>query len=168
VIEAISTFVKEHPHLVEAAVFALGFAESILLVSFIVPSSAIFIIVGGFLGATGHMLWPVVFAAAAGSLLGDLVSYAFGHRYRHEVKQWEPLKSNPDWLTRTRAFVRQYGWLSVIIGKFVGPIRPIVPIVCGVSRMQKVRFTAAAGIGSLVWAAAFLVPPYYGLALFSG
>lgn len=167
-VEAISKFITEHPHLIEVAVFALGFAESILLLSFFVPATVIFIGVGALLGATGLMLWPIVLAAAAGAFLGDLISYYVGLRYRDEVVRFEPLKSNPDWLIRTRAFVRQWGVYSIVIGKFVGPLRPIVPIVCGISRMPRVRFVLAAAVGSVIWAAAFIMPAYYGLAVFSG
>jgi undecaprenyl-diphosphatase len=168
VFEAIKTFIDKNPAWIEAAAFALGFAESIILTSFFVPATAIFLAVGSLLGAGGSLLWPVVFAAGLGSFVGDVVTYVVAHRYRASVATWPALRNNPTFLPQATAFVEKWGLLSLVLGKFVGPLRPVVPIVCGVTRMNVPLFLAASAISSLLWAAVFLVPPYHGLVLLTG
>jgi membrane protein DedA with SNARE-associated domain len=166
VFDGIKTFIEQNPNYIEVAAFALGFAESIILTSFFVPATGIFLVVGALLGATGTLIWPVVIAAALGAFIGDILTYVASNRYRDRVTAWKGFKDNPDWLPRAQAFVEKWGWLSIVIGKFVGPVRPIIPIVCGVSQMNWPMFVAASAVSAFVWASAFLLPAYYGLTVF--
>jgi undecaprenyl-diphosphatase len=165
--DTIKSFIDQHPHLVELAAFALGFAESIIVTSFFVPATAIFLAVGAMMGAGGNLLWPVVLAAGLGAFVGDVVTYVLANRYRHSVATWPALRDNPNWMPQATAFVERWGWLSLLLGKFVGPLRPVVPIVCGVMRMNVPLFLVSSAVSSIFWAATFLVPPYYGLMLWN-
>lgn len=168
VFEKIKTFIDQNPSLIEIAAFVLGFAESIIVTSFFVPATGIFLAVGALLGASGSLLWPVVLAAGFGAFVGDVITYVIANRYRESVATWPALRDNPTWMPQAQAFVEKWGWASIILGKFVGPLRPVVPIVCGVTRMNMPMFLVASAVSSVIWAAVFLAPPYYGLGLWKG
>jgi len=49
-------------------------------------------------------------------------------------------------------FFARHGGKSVFIGRFLGPMRAVVPLVAGVMRMHRGRFWFANVTSALVWA----------------
>ncbi|MGB5835052.1 MAG: LssY C-terminal domain-containing protein, partial [Thiohalocapsa sp.] len=52
----------------------------------------------------------------------------------------------------------RYGAKSVVLGRFFGPVRAIVPWVAGAMQMAPRRFVAANVVSALAWAPAYLAP----------
>lgn len=153
-------FVREYIALAEPLAFALGFAESIVLVSLLVPSTAIFLGMGGIHSAAGGEFLTVWLAAAAGALSGDMATYVMGRYFRHDIKHVWPISARPAWYAFARVYVRRHGVVGVFAGKFGGMIRPFVPLVAGALGMRFSRFAAASLASSLAWAGLVLAPGY--------
>jgi membrane protein DedA with SNARE-associated domain len=151
---------RDNPHAMELIVFLLGFAEGIALVSVFVPSTILFLGIGGIHSAAGGEFWPVWLAATAGACLGDCVSYALGRYFKGEARQVWPLSRYPDMLPKGQALVQRWGILSIIGGKFVGVLRPFLPLVAGILDMPWALFLGASAVSSLIWAGTFLSPGY--------
>ena len=151
-------FLREHQALAEPLAFVLGFAEGIPLVSLFVPSSALFLAIGSVQGALGGGFWWTWLAAAAGATLGDCATYALGRHYKHEAQRIWPLSRNPEWLAKGRALLERWGWLAVVGGKFLGVLRPVVPVAAGMLEMPLPLFLLASALSSLAWAGLFLAP----------
>jgi|LNFM01.2.fsa_nt_gb membrane protein DedA with SNARE-associated domain len=162
-VEATLRFVRENEALVEAVLFGLAFGESIVLFSFFIPASLLFLAIGGLHGASGGDLLPLVIAGTLGAFLGDLVSYWIGWRYRHDLQQRWPFRRYPDWLPKARLFFDKWGIMGIVVAKFIGPMRPLVPTISGAVSMPGGMFVAASAISSFVWALVFLVPTFYGV-----
>lgn len=162
-VSATLQFVRENGTLVEVVLFVLGFAESIVLFSFFIPASALFLAIGGLQGAGGGHLLPLVVAGTIGAFLGDLVSYWIGYRYRDSLHNTWPFRSHPDWIPNTQRFFERWGIAGIVVAKFIGPMRPLVPTISGAVSMPRVPFLAASIVSSFVWALVFLVPTYYGI-----
>jgi undecaprenyl-diphosphatase len=162
-VEALIGFVKRNEALVEVFVFLLGFAESLVFVSFFIPASVLFLGIAALQGASDAPLLPIVLAGAAGALAGDIVSYALGWRVRHNLDKCWPFRSNPDMLARARSMFERRGIYAIVVGKFVGPLRPVVPFVGGAMQMPWAKFTTASAASSLAWSVIFLAPSYYGI-----
>ena len=77
--------VREHIALAEPIVFALGFAESTVFLSLLVPSSALFLGIGGIHGAAGGSFWSVWLAASAGAAIGDILTFALGRYFKQDI-----------------------------------------------------------------------------------
>jgi membrane protein DedA with SNARE-associated domain len=75
-------FARENEELIEFVLFGLGFAESLVFVSFFVPASALFLAVAALEGAAGNPLFPILLAGSAGCFAGDMVSYFLGRRIK--------------------------------------------------------------------------------------
>jgi len=161
---ALVDFARDNVHLTEAIAFALGFAESIVFVSLLVPSTILFLGLGGVHSAAGGEFWPVWLAASAGACAGDCLTYAMGRRWREEAAQVWPMSRYPDLFPRSRAMFERWGAASIIIGKFVGMLRPFIPLVAGVSAMNVAVFVLASAASSLIWAGV-VIAPGYGIAL---
>lgn len=162
-VERMLRLVRENETLIEIILFLLAFGEFIVLFSFFIPASVLFLAIGGLHGASGGALWPLVLAGTAGAFLGDLVSYWIGWRYRDRLQDTWPFRTNPTWLPKARKFFDRWGIAGVVAAKFVGPMRPLVPTISGAVAMPGGIFLVASAISSLVWSLVFLVPTYYGI-----
>lgn len=151
-------FVGRNIDLVEPLVFLLGFAESIVLVSLLVPSTILFLAIGGLHNAAGGEFLPLWLAGAAGAFLGDVVSYALGRYFRADIAGIWPFSKKPEWYVMARGFFHTWGAPGIIASKFLGAMRPFVPVVAGATNMPWPTFLLASAVSCLIWAGAFLGP----------
>ena len=163
-VDVVLGFLKGNETLVEAALFALGFAESLVLVSIFVPATVLFLGIGAMHEASGGSFMPIMIAAALGAFFGDVVSYFLGRHYRERLTGRWPLRDHPHWLPNAHAFLDRWGIPGLVLAKFLGPLRSVAPAACGVAQMPLPRFLVATAIGSVVWSLVLLGPPYYGFA----
>jgi undecaprenyl-diphosphatase len=166
--DAAVQFVRENQQFIEVALFVLGFAESLVFVSFFVPASAFFLAIAALEGAAGNPLLPILIAGAAGCFAGDMTSYLIGHRFKGNIEGHWPFTKYPHWLSDTKALFQRRGVYAIFISKFVGPLRPVVPFVAGAMHMPLASFTGASIFSSTIWSMSFLMPSYYGIMLLSG
>lgn len=153
-------FVREHVAWTPLIVFALGFAESIAFVSLFVPSTILFIGIGGLHSAAGGSFVEVWMAGAIGAAIGDVLSYLAGRYFKDEVARIWPFSRMPGLLPKARTMFERYGFWSIIAGKFVGALRPFVPVVAGMMDMPWLLFVLGSVLSSFVWAGVFLAPGY--------
>ena len=141
-----------------AVVFIVALAESLAVVGLIVPGALVMVAAGALvtLGAVGF--WPTLFAAVAGAIVGDGISYWVGHHYRERLRTLWPFHRHPEWLSRGENFFRRHGGKSILFGRFVGPVRPIVPVVAGMLGMRPAAFYGVNVLSALAWAPAYLLP----------
>jgi len=135
---------------------ALG--ESLVVVGLLVPGAAVMLGVGALVGAGALPLWPSLGWAAAGAVLGDGISYWLGRRYGERLRAWGPLRRRPGLLERGEAFFRRHGGKGVFLGRFVGPVRPVIPAVAGMLGMPAPRFLVVNVLSALLWAPAYILP----------
>jgi membrane protein DedA with SNARE-associated domain len=160
VVGEVERLLRANVHLVEPAVFLLGFAESIAFVSLFVPSTVLFLAIGGLHAAAGGTFWTAALAGGAGAFLGDVVSYAAGRYFRDDIHRVWPFSKSPELVPKSRAFFERWGAASIFIGKFLGMLRPFIPVVAGTLQMPWVLFLLASLTSSLMWAGLFLAPGY--------
>ena len=158
--EAALAIVTEHAHLTAPIVFALGFGESIALVSLFIPSTFLFLGIGAIHSAAGGEFWPVWLAGATGAAIGDCVSYALGRYFNEDVRGIWPISKFAHLIPKGEALFERWGFLSIIGGKFIGGLRPFVPVVAGTFSMPIGLFVLASAVSSLLWAGVFLAPGY--------
>ena len=144
-------------------IFIISFGESFVFASFLFPGTTI-MIAAGFLVPDGTIpFMPLVAGAVLGAVLGDAISWWLGRRYGKVLTGMWPLSRNPELIERGRKFFLRFGGASVFIGRFFGPMRAVIPLVAGITRLPAFEFWLA-NIGSaIVWAPAMLVPGVLGV-----
>ena len=60
-----------------------------------------------------------------------------------------------------KRFFAKYGNKSVFFGRFIGPVRPIIPFVAGLSKMDRLPFFFWNIISAFLWATAYLLAGYF-------
>jgi len=136
----------------------VAFSESLALVGLLVPGAAILFAAGALIASGALAFWPMCLWAVAGAILGDSVSYWLGRHYRDHVRDLWPFRRHPGLLRRGEAFLERHGGKSILLGRFIGPMRPVIPIVAGMFDMPPSRFYAVNVISAIGWAPAYLLP----------
>ncbi|WP_028228172.1 VTT domain-containing protein [Paraburkholderia ferrariae] len=141
-----------------AFVFVAAFLESLALVGTFIPGSTAMFIAGAFAGTGALNLGWLFLTAIAGAVAGDALSFWVGHRHRDSLAQMWPFSHYPAILEKAQAYFRKHGTRSVILARFIAPLRAVVPIVAGMAGMAPMRFLAMNVISALVWAPAHILP----------
>ena len=139
-------------------VFLVSFAESVVLVGLLLPGIVILFGIGTLIGLGALDIWPVWVAAFVGAVLGDGLSFALGHRYREHLLELWPFSRYPSVMQRGFQFFQEHGAKSVVAGRFIGPLRPIIPAVAGIMGMVPARFATIDLLAAFFWVPAFLLP----------
>jgi membrane protein DedA with SNARE-associated domain/membrane-associated phospholipid phosphatase len=157
-IKALLAFITHHSALAYGAIFLISLSESLALIGLIVPGTVIMFGVGAIV-ATGSLgLKPALLLAAAGAVAGDGISYWLGHHYREELRRIWPFSRYPDMLKRGETFFHRHGGKSVLFGRFVGPVRPVIPIVAGMLGMGPLHFSIVNVLSAIGWALVYILP----------
>ena len=155
-IDHAADFVRDHSVWAPPIVFALAFAESLAFISLLVPAWGALVAIGALVGAGTLSFWPVWIAGALGAACGDWLSYWIGLKLEYSVAHMWPLSRHPDLIPRGEAFVKKWGALGVVIGRFFGPLRAAVPLVAGIFEMPFWRFQIANFGSAFLWAAVLI------------
>ncbi|MGM0534749.1 MAG: bifunctional DedA family/phosphatase PAP2 family protein [Pseudomonadota bacterium] len=139
---------------------AIALVESLALVGLLVPGVVLMTAATSLAGHQDLSLGPVLIAAFIGAAAGDGLSFLLGYTQRERVTAIWPLSRHPEWLARGARFFQRHGALSVFLGRFVGPVRPVVPLIAGMLRMSPRSFTWANLGSAVIWAPAYVLPGY--------
>jgi membrane protein DedA with SNARE-associated domain len=151
-------WLNAHPGWGVAIVFLVAFFESLALVGILLPGIMILFGIGTLIGLGLLDLIPIWIAASSGAVLGDSMSYLLGHRYRGHLLDFWPFSRYPGLMERGARFFQMHGAKSVVAGRFIGPLRPIIPAVAGMMGMKPTRFLAVDIPACISWAPSFLLP----------
>lgn len=145
-----------------AAVGAMALLETAAGIGLVAPGEAA-VVIGGVTAGQGHtnvlVLIGVVWVCA---FIGDLTSYALGRRLGRTflLSHGHLIKLTPARLGLVESFLRRHGGKTILLGRFIGPVRALAPFVAGSSRMPARRFVPATCIAAGIWSAAFSILGY--------
>jgi undecaprenyl-diphosphatase len=157
-ISTLLDWTRQHPQWSALAVFFIALTESLAVVGLFVPGAVLMISVGALIGLSVIGFWPILFAAVTGAIVGDGLSFWLGHHYRDRLRNFWPFRTHPQWLAQGEGYLHRHGGKSILFGRFVGPVRPFVPLVAGMLNMQPGRFYLANILSAFLWAPAYLLP----------
>ena len=156
-------FIKAHEQAGPFILAALAFGESIAFVSLLIPATFILMGLGGVMGVGGLAFWPFCIGASLGAIAGDIVSYEAGRHYGLRIRKFKIVQKHRRLLAYGRHYFRKWGFLSLAIGRFVGPARAVVPLCAGLNHMNRLAFLAITTASASVWSFILLAPGAIGL-----
>lgn len=157
-IQDLLNWITANPGWAGFAIFVLAFVESLIIIGILLPGIFILFGVGALIGIGVADLAPIWIGGSLGSILGDVVCYWLGHRYQHRLRSLWPFSRYPGMLVRGTEFFRKHGPKSVVAGRFIGPLRTVVPATAGMLGMSWGRFLAVSVPACILWTPAYLVP----------
>ena len=153
-------WLEAHQQWILLSIGLVSFLESLAIVGILVPGVAMLFAVAAAAGGTQMDLIPILGAAFVGAVLGDGISFFLGRYYHETIRKLPPFSSHPEWIEKGEVFFQRYGLVSVVIGRFVGPIRPVMPLIAGMLEMRPSRFLSINCISALGWAPLYILPGY--------
>ncbi|KAA9131600.1 hypothetical protein F3N42_09805 [Marinihelvus fidelis] len=157
-IQPLLDWIAANPGWAGFAVFVLAFLESLVIIGFLLPGIFILFAIGAMIGLGMTGMLPIWVGGSLGAVAGDLVSYWVGHRYQQRLRTLWPFSRYPGMLLRGDEFFARHGAKSVIIGRFIGPLRPVVPATAGMLGMPLSQFAWVSVPACILWTPAYLVP----------
>ena len=159
-IEQITGWLELHSVWLGPAIALVALVESLAAVGIVVPGVAILFAFGAMAGTGVLDIYSTLLWAFAGAVVGDGISFWLGYHYHEKLKKWWPFNRHPEWLEHGEQFFYKYGVFSVVIGRFVGVVRPFIPVVAGMMDMPPIRFFVVNVLSAMVWAPVYLLPGY--------
>jgi undecaprenyl-diphosphatase len=134
-----------------AAIGVLALIEGIVGLGLVVPG-AVLTVFGGFLVYHGKGdLLAVLTAASLGAMTGDIVSFLLGARFGSRLWGRGLLRRHVDLLIKAQLYFFNHGGKSVFFGRFIGPLRGLVPFIAGAAHMRPLPFFGWAVISGVLW-----------------
>ncbi|MTD41042.1 DedA family protein [Erwinia sp. CPCC 100877] len=137
------------------AIWLVAFLESLALVGLVMPGTVVMGALGALIGSGQVNFYSAWGVGTLGCLLADWISYWLGWRFRGPLHRWSFLKKQKAWLDKTEHALHQHSMFTILVGRFIGPTRPLVPMVAGMLELPVRKFIGPNIIGCILW------PPFY-------
>lgn len=148
------------------------FAETGLFVGFFLPGDSLLFVAGIYSANLAEqvistnsifvdlfILWLLISTAG---VLGNYVGYWFGKKsgpYLYERKDTFLYKKK--YLLQATEFYQRYGGWAIVAARFVPIIRTFAPIVAGIVKMERRKFTYFNVVGCFAWVASMLLAGHF-------
>ncbi|WP_144822564.1 bifunctional DedA family/phosphatase PAP2 family protein [Marinobacter piscensis] len=156
----LTTWLSLHSDWVALALFCTALVESLALAGILVPGVALLFSLSVIAAQIDMPLAIALTWAGLGAIVGDTVSFAIGRFFEGRLDSVWPLSRYPGVIRKGERFFRKHGGKSVIIGRFVGPVRPIVPMIAGALMMPWRRFLSFNIASAIGWAPVYILPGF--------
>ena len=147
-----------HPHWAGLAAFLISFAESIAVIGLLIPGTVVMTAIGALIGSSVLPFVSITLWSIGGAIAGDVLSFWLGYHYHQDVRKLWLFKRYPKLLKKGELFFQQHGGKGVLLGRFIGPMRPIIPLIAGMMSMRPGRFILFDAISGLLWAPVYMLP----------
>lgn len=142
-----------------AVAFLIALAESLPFVGLVLPGT-IFILLAGFFSSQGYLdIRILILWVTFGAMVGDWVGYRLGTRGTELFRSGRKILRMSH-LEKGKRFFARHDGRGILFGRFIGPLRPIMPFVAGLSGMRPIRFLTWAAVSAVFWAWSHLTLGY--------
>ncbi|QLG88949.1 DedA family protein [Chitinibacter bivalviorum] len=138
--------------------FIIVLAESTAIVGLLIPGTVLMLAMGALIGNGQMDFWVACAVGFIAALIGDGLSYWLGYRYRSQLHRLSIIRPHRRLLIQARLVLRHHGPVGIFVGRFLGPTRPVLPMVAGMLSMPRRRFWPACVLACLLWTPAYLMP----------
>ena len=157
-LDSLTTWLGANPQWLGLAIFVVACVECLAIAGIIVPGTVLLFAVAVLAGSGAFSLGETLLLGFLGGLLGDVISYAVGKYFHQNIRRLPLLRSHPEWIGSAEAYFQRYGIASLLVGRFIGPLRPMLPMVAGMFDMPLPRFIAVSLVAGAGWSVAYLLP----------
>ena len=140
------------------AIALVAFLESLALVGLLLPGTVMMAGLGALIGSGDVNFYQAWAVGIVGCMLGDWISFWLGWRFKKPLHRWSFLKKNKALLDKTEHALHQHSMFTILVGRFVGPTRPLVPMVAGMLDLPALKFLPPNLVGCLLWPPCYFLP----------
>ncbi|AZP36246.1 Inner membrane protein YabI [Candidatus Annandia adelgestsuga] len=140
------------------AIFIVSFFESLALTGLFLPGTILMIGLGTFIGNHKVSLYDAWFVGIIGCLLGDWISYFIGLKLKKKYIKKINFLNITSIIDKIEYTLNHYSVITIFIGKFIGPIRPLIPILSGILKVPLKKFFYPNLFGCVLWPLLYFIP----------
>ncbi len=128
------------------------FAESGLLIGFFLPGDTLLFTAGFFASQDKLPIIELLVVIIVAAIIGDQVGYQIGKKTGPRIfRKKDGILFKQEHLIKAEKFYEKHGGKTIILARFTPIVRTFAPIIAGVARMPKARFTFFNVIGGAGW-----------------
>ncbi|MGB4072307.1 bifunctional DedA family/phosphatase PAP2 family protein [Pseudomonas sp.] len=157
-LDSLTLWLGANPEWLGLAIFLIACVECLAIAGIIVPGTIVLFAVAVLAGNGVLSLWETLALAYFGGLLGDALSYSIGRYFHQDIRRLPLLRSHPQWLSAAEIYFQRYGVASLLVGRYIGPLRPMLPMVAGMLNMPLGRFIVVSMLAAAGWSVAYMLP----------
>ncbi|MBC3468044.1 VTT domain-containing protein, partial [Pseudomonas sp. RW10S2] len=157
-LDSLTGWLSANPQWLGLAIFLIACIECLAIAGIIVPGTVLLFAVAVLAGSGTFSLGETLLLGFLGGMLGDAMSYAIGKYFHQNIRRLPLLRHHPEWIGSAETYFQRYGIASLLIGRFIGPLRPMLPMVAGMFDMPLPRFIAVSLVAGAGWSVAYLLP----------
>ena len=154
----LSHWLEANPEWLGLGIFLAACLECLAVAGILIPGTVLLFALGVMAGSGALSLGETLLLAYTGGLLGDAISYGIGRRFHQGIRRLPVLRDHPEWLAGAETYFQRYGVVSLLVGRYIGPLRPMLPLVAGMLDMPFVRFVLVSMLAAAGWAVAYMLP----------
>ncbi len=148
----LTAWVQSHGELTYGLLFLIIFIETGLVFMPFLPGDSLLFIIGALCSAELLSPVPSLLVCLSAAILGDQLNYTIGRNFGKHLlhppfSRWIKLQA----LQRSEVFFEKWGSLAIILARFMPFVRTFAPFVAGISKMNRMTFTAFNAIGGMIW-----------------
>lgn len=147
-----------HPVSAGFITFLITFFECLFFLGLLVPGTVLMTAIGTLIGIGVLPFISITLWAITGAIAGDVLSFWMGRHYHEHTSTFWLFRRYPNLLKKGEIFFNKYGGKSIFIGRFMGPIRAILPFFAGMVRISYRRFLISDVFSAIVWAPVCMLP----------
>jgi undecaprenyl-diphosphatase len=145
-----------------ALVGGMAFLETGAFIGFVAPGEFT-VILGGVIAGEGTIsIIPLIGLVWICAILGDSTSFFIGHKVgrRFMLKHGPKVRITEERFHQVEDYFDRHGGKTIVIGRFLGFVRPLAPFIAGSSRMTYGRFLPYSVVGTGLWGTTFCLVGY--------
>jgi len=156
--DAILQAIQQNAEWAWLIVFIIAFVESAAVIGLFMPGWVLLVGIGTMIGADILDFWPIVISAYLGAVIGEYLSYLLGYHYHEPILKRKLFSSHQTMIDYARSFFEKHGAAGVFFGRFLGPVRAVLPFIAGICEMSQKTFLWVNLSSGLIWAPLYLIP----------
>lgn len=148
------------------------FAETGLFFGFFLPGDSLLFVAGIYCAPLAAQIFAsdnewlnlfIIFSfISAAGILGNYVGYQIGNKVGPAMYDWkENIFFKKKYLVQAQDFYEKHGGRAIVIARFIPIVRTFAPIVAGIVKMDKAKFTYFNVVGCLAWVASMLCAGHF-------
>ena len=148
------------------------FAETGLFFGFFLPGDSLLFVAGIYSAPLAAQIFAsenewlnlfIVFSfISVAGILGNYVGYQIGNKVGPAMYDWkENIFFKKKYLAQAQAFYEKHGGRAIVIARFIPIVRTFAPIIAGIVKMDKAKFTYFNVVGCLAWVGSMLCAGHF-------
>ncbi len=157
-LQTLIAWIGAHPQGASWLLFVVTLLDSLFIIGAFVPAALPLFAIGALVALGALELWPTLLIATSGALIGDCLSFWLGRHYGERLFSGRFFRRHPELVGNGRRFFQKHGPYSILMARFLGPLRAVTPSLAAASGMRFGLFLCTDALGASVWACVFILP----------